>query len=97
MEAKAAARIKSSSVAPAKRTGSPKVRRFWVRVPVLSEQRTSMPAISSMDSSRDTMAFMREMARAPTAMVTESTAGIATGMDATVRISANCASSSSGQ
>ncbi len=54
----------------------------------------SMPAISSMDSRRDTMAFIRDRATAPTAMVTDNTAGMATGIEATVRISANCTRSS---
>ncbi len=39
------------------------------------------------------MAFILERATAPTAIVTDSTAGIATGMDATVRMSANWMSS----
>lgn len=43
-----------------------------------------------MDSRRVTIAFIRESFSAPKAMVTESTAGMATGMEATVRIKANC-------
>ena len=58
-------------------------------MPVLSEQSTSIPAISSIDSSRVTIAFILDSATAPTAIVTDSTAGIATGIAATVRISAN--------
>ncbi len=55
-----------------------------------------MPAISSMETSRDTIAFIRASFSAPTAMVTDSTAGSATGIEATVRMSANCTVSSSG-
>ena len=83
-------RISSSRSGAAKTTGSPRVSRLRVRVPVLSEHRMSMPAISSMDSRRVTMAFSLDRARAPTAMVTDSTAGRATGMEATVRMRANC-------
>ena len=55
-----------------------------------------MPAISSMATSRETIAFIRASFSAPTAIVTESTAGSATGIEATVRMSANCTVSSSG-
>ena len=95
-EASAAASTSSSRVAPPNGTGSPSVSRFSVRVPVLSEQSTSMPAISSMDSRRATMALLRDSARAPTAIVTDRTAGIATGMAATVSTSANWSSSTTG-
>ncbi len=49
----------------------------------------SIPAISSMETSRDTMALRRAKRSAPTAIVTDSTAGKATGIDATARINAN--------
>ena len=55
-----------------------------------------MPAISSMETSRDTIALIRASFSAPTAIVTDRTAGNATGIEATVRISANCMVSSSG-
>ncbi len=54
------------------------------------------PAISLMDSSLETIAFILESARAPTAMVTERTVGIATGIEATIRIRENCTSSKNG-
>ncbi len=63
---------------------------FWVSVPVLSEQRTSIPAISSIAASLLTIAFLFASAAAPTAIVTDSTAGRATGMAATVKTNANC-------
>ncbi len=62
---------------------------FLVSVPVLSEHRMSMPAISSIATRRVTIAFIRARTDAPTAIVTDRTAGKATGMAATVRISAN--------
>ncbi len=55
-----------------------------------------MPAISSMETSRDTIAFIRASLSASTAIVTDSTAGRATGIEATVRMRANCSVSSSG-
>lgn len=61
-----------------------------VSVPVLSEQRMSTPAISSIASSRETMAFCLDSANAPSAMVIENTAGIATGIEATSKIRTNC-------
>ena len=61
-----------------------------VNVPVLSEQRVSTPAISSMDSSRDTIAPCFDSESAPSAMVTENTAGIATGIEATRSTRTNC-------
>ena len=70
--------------------GSPSVSLFWVRVPVLSAHSTSTPANSSMATSRLTIACFFASRRAPTAIVTESTVGIATGIAATVRTSANC-------
>ena len=48
------------------------------------------PAISSIAASRETIAFCFESASAPSAMVIENTAGIATGIEATSRISTNC-------
>ncbi len=69
--------------------GSPRVSLFWVRVPVLSAQSTSTPANSSMATSLLTIAFFLASRRAPTAIVTDNTVGIATGMAATVRTSAN--------
>lgn len=56
-EARAPARISSSAVLASNRIGSPRLRIFLVRVPVLSEQRISTPASSSMASSRETIAF----------------------------------------
>ena len=70
--------------------GSPSVSLFWVSVPVLSEQRMSTPASSSMATSRLTIACFLASSRAPTAMVTDSTVGIATGIAATVSTRANC-------
>ena len=63
---------------------------FWVSVPVLSVQSTSTPASSSMATSRLTIAFFEARTRAPTAIVTDSTVGMATGMAATVSTRANC-------
>ena len=70
--------------------GSPSVSLFWVRVPVLSEHSTSVPANSSMATNRLTIASFLASRRAPTAIVTDSTVGIATGIAATVNTSANC-------
>jgi hypothetical protein len=70
--------------------GSPRVSLFWVSVPVLSVQSTSTPASSSIATSRLTIAFLLASRRAPTAIVTDSTVGIATGIAATVSTSANC-------
>ena len=55
---------------------------FLVRVPVLSEQRTSTPASSSIASRRETMAFFFASAWAPKELVTVITVGMATGMEA---------------
>ena len=54
-----------------------------VSVPVLSLHSTSTPASSSIADSRETIAFCLDSARAPSAMVTDMTAGMATGTDAT--------------
>ncbi len=75
---------------------SPTVSWLQVSVPVLSAHSTSMPAISSMATSRETMAFIRARRSAPMAMVTDSTAGRATGMAATVRMSTKRMVSSAG-
>jgi hypothetical protein len=61
-----------------------------VSVPVLSEHRTSIPASSSIAESRVTTAWACAIFRAPTAIVTESTVGRATGIAAMVRTSTNC-------
>ena len=50
----------------------------------------SMPASSSMATSRLTIACFFASSRAPTAIVTDSTVGMATGMAATVSTRANC-------
>ena len=65
--------------------GSPSVSLFWVRVPVLSEHSTSTPASSSIAANRVTIASFFASRRAPTAIVTDSTVGIATGIAATVK------------
>ena len=59
-------------------------------MPVLSEHSTSTPASSSIATSRLTIAFFLASSRAPTAIVTDSTVGIATGIAATVSTRANC-------
>ena len=56
----------------------------------MSEHSTSMPASSSMAASRLTIACFAASRRAPTAIVTDSTVGIATGIAATVNTNANC-------
>ncbi len=63
---------------------------FWVMVPVLSLHKTSTPAISSIATSLLTIASFLARAIAPMAMVTDSTAGRATGIEAIVRTRANC-------
>ena len=68
---------------------------FCVSVPVLSEQRMSTPASSSTVDSLVTIACFAARARAPRAMVTDSTAGMATGTAAMVRTRANWSTSSS--
>ena len=70
--------------------------RFCVSVPVLSEQRISIPASSSMASRRLTIACFFASAIAPMAIVTVSTAGIATGMAEMVSTSEKISSSVSG-
>lgn len=69
--------------------GSPRVSLFCVSVPVLSEQRMSTPASSSIEGSRVTIACFLASSLAPTAMVTDRTVGMATGIAATSRMSAN--------
>ncbi len=54
-----------------------------VRVPVLSEQSMFMPAISSIDARRVTMAPSWESVREPSASVVVHTISMAMGMDAT--------------
>mmetsp|Transcript_8599 Transcript_8599/g.17442 ORF Transcript_8599/g.17442 Transcript_8599/m.17442 type:complete len:265 (-) Transcript_8599:652-1446(-) len=56
---------------------------FFVSVPVLSEHRMSMPAISSMALRRCTMAFSWLSSYEPTARAVVTTRGIATGRVAT--------------
>ena len=89
-EARAAARMSSGRVTPLMQKGSPKLNLFCVSVPVLSEQSTSIPASSSIAARCVTIACFSASFRAPTAMVTESTAGMATGTAATVKTKANC-------
>jgi archaellin len=67
-------------VKSAKVSSSETVNSFFVIVPVLSEHRMSIPAISSIETSLLTMASFLANARAPTAMVTVRTAGMATGI-----------------
>lgn len=74
----------------AKSIGSLRLNWFLVSVPVLSEQRISTPAISSIADSLETIACSFDSASAPSAMVIENTAGIATGIDATISTSTNC-------
>ena len=90
LEARDPKRSASSLVKSAKVSSSETFNSFFVIVPVLSAQRTSIPAISSIETSLLTMASFLANARAPTAMVTVRTAGIATGMAATSSTSANC-------
>jgi len=68
---------------PSMQKGSPSVSLFCVSVPVLSEQRTSTPASSSIAERRVTIASFLASRRAPTAIVTDRTVGMATGMAAT--------------
>ena len=89
-EANAPSRITAAGVTPSTANGAPSVSEFWVRVPVLSAHSTSTPASSSMATSRLTMACFLASSRAPTAIVTDSTVGIATGIAATVSTRANC-------
>ena len=95
-DASAALRMTCAAVTPLTANGSPRVSLFWVRVPVLSEHSTSTPASSSMATSRLTIAFFLASSRAPTAIVTDSTVGIATGIAATVSTRANCSVSRTG-
>ena len=95
-DANAAARITSSTRTPSTANGSPSVSLFWVKVPVLSVQSTSTPASSSIATKRLTMAFFFASSLAPTAIVTDSTVGMATGIAATVRTRANWSVSRNG-
>ena len=89
-EASAAQRMTWSAGTSPALNGSPSVSLFCVRVPVLSAHSTSIPANSSMATSRLTIASFRASRRAPTAIVTDNTVGIATGIAATVSTKANC-------
>ncbi len=89
-DARAAARITWSGGTSFTPNGSPSVSLFWVSVPVLSAHSMSTPASSSMATNRLTMACFLARRRAPTAMVTDRTVGMATGIAATVRTRANC-------
>ena len=89
-EHSAALSITCDGSTPSTPKGSPSVSLFWVSVPVLSAHSTSTPASSSIATSLLTMACFFDSSRAPTAMVTDSTVGIATGIAATVSTSANC-------
>jgi len=60
-----------------------------VKVPVLSEQSTSTPASSSIADNLVTIACFFASRRAPTAMATDSTVGMATGIAATSNTNAN--------
>jgi hypothetical protein len=62
---------------------------FSVMVPVLSAHSTSTPASSSTTGRWLTTAWRRASVRAPIAIVTDSTAGRATGTEAIVTTSAN--------
>ena len=79
----------SSAVTPGAVQGVADGEPFWVRVPVLSEHSTSMPPSSSTAGRWETTAWRWASWRAPTAIVTDSTAGSATGTDAMVTTSAN--------
>ena len=89
-DASAPSRITWSAGTSFTLNGSPSVSLFWVSVPVLSAHSTSTPASSSMATSLLTIAFFLASRRAPTAIVTDSTVGIATGIAATVSTRANC-------
>ena len=79
----------SSEVKPSNAFTSARVNSFFVIVPVLSEQSISIPAISSIATSLLTIAFFFANTDAPTAIVTDNTAGKATGIAAIVKTSAN--------
>ena len=80
---------------PARPTGAT-ASRFCVSVPVLSEHNRSTPPSSSTAGRWLTTAWWRASLRAPTAMVTDSTAGSATGTEAIVTTSANSSVCSTG-
>mmetsp|Transcript_19729 Transcript_19729/g.75773 ORF Transcript_19729/g.75773 Transcript_19729/m.75773 type:complete len:233 (-) Transcript_19729:744-1442(-) len=80
---RAAKKVSSSSSMSPKRVGGLRVSSFLVRVPVLSEHSTVMPASSSMALRRATMTLREARRRAPTAMVEVHTTCMAMGMDAT--------------
>ena len=89
-DASAASRMICSAGTLSTLNGSPSVSLFWVRVPVLSAHSTSTPASSSIATKRLTIASFLASRRAPTAIVTDNTVGIATGIAATVSTRANC-------
>ena len=62
---------------------------FMVRVPVLSEHSMFMPAISSMEARRVTIAPCFDRSREPSASVVVHTISMAIGMEATSRTTAN--------
>ena len=88
--ARAAPTVMSLGGAP-KEIGALSVSLFMVSVPVLSLHKMSTPASSDMAESLDKIAFCFESLSAPSAMVTDITAGMATGIDAIRRTSTNCA------
>mmetsp|Transcript_5505 Transcript_5505/g.12584 ORF Transcript_5505/g.12584 Transcript_5505/m.12584 type:complete len:252 (+) Transcript_5505:1711-2466(+) len=82
LAARAALKITSSSL-PKKVEGVSRVNLFLVKVPVLSLQRIVMPASSSMEARRDTIALLVARSRAPTAIVAVVTTCMAMGIEAT--------------
>ncbi len=87
--ASAAPKMISSGFVLSNGIGVVSVSLFWVSVPVLSLQRMSTPASSSIADRRETIAFCFDSASAPSASVTDITAGSATGTDATSRTRMN--------
>ena len=85
----AASRSTSALVASLRTTTSATASSFLVMVPVLSAHRTSTPAISSTAGRWLTTASCLASSRAPTAIVTDRTAGRATGIEAIVTTNAN--------
>ena len=83
------ANFKTSSSLNPKAITFPTLNLFSVRVPVLSEQRTSTPASSSIATSFLTIASLLARFIAPTAIVTDKTAGSAAGIAATIKTREN--------
>ena len=81
--ARAAPMTISSGLVASNGIGVERVSLFCVNVPVLSLQRMSTPASSSIAESRETIAFCLDSASAPRARVTDMTAGSAMGTEAT--------------